>query len=89
MTPVATDPLDAMTCQQFVEIVTDYLEQQLDEARRLWTDEHLAECDACRNYLEQMRTTIRALKGLGDESLGPAQRDRILAAMRTERPASH
>ena len=49
MTPEShTDPLDAMSCQQFVEIVTDYLEQQLDEARRLWTDEHLAECDACR-----------------------------------------
>jgi anti-sigma factor RsiW len=89
MTPVATDPLGAMTCRQFVEIVTDYLEQQLDEARRLWTDEHLAGCDACRNYLEQMRTTIRALRDLGDESLDPARRDQILAAMRTERPSSH
>lgn len=82
-----TDPLAAMTCRQFVEIVTDYLEQQLDEARRLWTEEHLAECDACRAYLEQMRQTIAALRNLGDSTLDPAQRERILAAMRTARPA--
>jgi anti-sigma factor RsiW len=84
-----TDPLAAMTCRQFVEIVTDYLEQQLDEARRLWTDEHLAGCDACRAYLEQMRQTIAALRGLGDSTLDPAHRERILAAMRTPRPATH
>jgi anti-sigma factor RsiW len=89
MNRVATDPTAAMTCQQFVEIVTDYLERQLDDARRLWTDEHLAGCDACRNYLEQMRMTIDALRSLGDENLDVARRDEILAAMRTARPASH
>jgi len=89
MNSVATDPPDAMTCRQFVEIVTDYLEQQLDEARRLWTDEHLAGCDACRTYLEQMRQTIGALRDLGDETLDVERRDRILTAMRTARPAGH
>jgi anti-sigma factor RsiW len=88
-TRAPTNPLDAMSCQQFVEIVTEYLEQQLDEARKLWTDEHLAGCDACRNYLEQMRQTIAALRDLGDESLDPAQRDRILTVMRSARPEAH
>ena len=88
-TPTTTDPLEAMTCRQFVEIVTDYLERQLDEARRLWTDEHLAGCDACRNYLAQMRATITALRGLGDDTLDAARREQILAAMRTERPGAH
>jgi len=89
MSRPAQDPLEAMSCQQFVEIVTDYLERQLEEARRLWTEEHLAECDACRTYLDQMRQTIAALRGLGDESIDGAQRERILAAMRTARPSAH
>lgn len=76
-----------MTCQQFVEIVTDYLERQLDEARRVWTEEHLAECDACRNYLEQMQETIAAMRGLGERDLDEARRDKILAAMAAPRPA--
>jgi anti-sigma factor RsiW len=87
MSRVPTDPLEAMTCRQFVEIVTEYLEQQLDDARKLWTEEHLAGCDACRNYLEQMRQTIAALRNLGDDTLDPGQRERILDAMRTARPA--
>lgn len=89
MSHVSTDPLGAMSCQQFVEIVTDYLERQLDEARKLWTEEHLAQCDACREYLRQMRETIAALRRLGDESLDAEARDRILAAMRTARPSPH
>ena len=83
---MSPDPLAGMSCKQFVEIVTDYLERQLDDARRAWTEEHLAECDACRTYLDQMRHTITALRGLADEQLDPAQRDSILAAMRAERP---
>ena len=78
--------LDQMTCTEFVEIVTDYLERQLDEARRLWTEEHLAECDACRTYLEQMRQTIAALRGLAEDELDEATREGILAAMRRARP---
>ena len=84
-----SDPLAAMSCQQFVEIVTDYLEQQLDEARRLWTDEHLAHCDACRAYLEQMRQTIAALRNLADGDVDATQRESILAAMRGARPSAH
>ena len=87
MTPIPTDPLEAMSCRQFVEVVTAYLERQLDKASLLWTEEHLAECDACRTYLEQMRQTVSALRGLGDETLDETQRDRILAAMQAERPA--
>ncbi len=51
-------------CQQFVEEVTDYLEGKLSEAEERWTDEHLAQCEHCRAYLEQMRATISALRGL-------------------------
>ena len=84
---MSPDVLEAMSCQQFVEIVTDYLEQQLDEARKLWTDEHLAQCDACRAYLEQMRQTIASLRGLTDAELSDAQRASILAAFRERRPS--
>jgi anti-sigma factor RsiW len=83
------NPIEAMSCQQFVEIVTDYLERQLDEARRLWTDEHLAACDACRAYLAQMRETIAALRDLADDDLDAERRESILAAMRAARPAAH
>jgi len=68
-------------CQEFVEEVTNYLEGKLSEAEERWTDEHLAQCDACRAYLEQMRATIAALHGLRETEVDPELRARILAAL--------
>lgn len=45
-------------CQQWVELVTDYLEGTLSTELRQAADGHLAECPHCREYLEQMRRTI-------------------------------
>ena len=70
-----------IVCQDFVEEVTNYLEGKLSEAEQRWTDEHLAACDACRAYLEQMRATIAALKGLRETEIDPELRARILSEL--------
>ncbi len=48
----------AVVCQQWVEMVTDYLEGTLPRELREAADRHLADCPHCREYLEQMRRTI-------------------------------
>ncbi len=48
-----------MTCQQLVELVTDYFDGALPPADREAFDAHLAICPGCVTYVEQMRTTIR------------------------------
>ena len=68
-------------CQEVVEEVTDYLEGKLSEAEERWTEEHLAGCPHCRAYLEQMRSTIAALRGLKEIGIDPMLRERILSAM--------
>jgi anti-sigma factor RsiW len=70
-----------IVCREFVEEVTNYLEGKLSDAEERWTDEHLAQCDACRAYLEQMRATIAALHGLRETHVDPALRERILAEL--------
>jgi len=71
-----------LVCQELVELVTAYLEGVLPAAERARFDEHIAACDACTRYLEQMRVTISALGHLPPESLSPeAERD-LLAAFR-------
>ena len=70
-----------IVCQQFVEEVTGYLEGKLSEAESRWTEEHLAACDHCRAYLEQMRATIAALRGLRENDVDPGLRKQILGLM--------
>jgi anti-sigma factor RsiW len=60
---------EALSCQELVELVTDYLEGALDERDRRAFDAHLAACDGCTEYLEQMRTTIRLVGTLTPNDL--------------------
>ena len=47
-----------LTCQQVVELVTEYLDGVMEPRRRARFEAHLAACDGCTNYLEQFRTTV-------------------------------
>ncbi len=53
-------------CQQWVEMVTDYLEGALPVDLQEAADRHLAACPNCREYLEQMRRTIAVSGHLRD-----------------------
>ena len=71
-----------MSCKEFVELVTEYLEGRLpdEDVRRF--DEHMEDCFWCARYLEQMRVTVRALHRLPAEALSEPVRDQLLAAFR-------
>ena len=48
-----------LACHELVELVTEYLEDALPAGERRRFEAHLAECDACDAYVEQIRATIR------------------------------
>jgi len=75
-------PLPEMPCRELVELITDYLEDRLSTTDRARFEAHLAECEACRRYLEQFRRTIRALGRLPEESLSVEARTALLGAFR-------
>jgi predicted anti-sigma-YlaC factor YlaD len=75
-------PETPMTCQELVEVITDYLENRLASQDRRRFDEHLAACEGCHNYLEQIRETIRLTGRLPEESLSLDGRARLLEAFR-------
>jgi anti-sigma factor RsiW len=69
-----------MTCQEFVELVTAYLEGTLPEAQRLAFEEHMELCPGCDHYLAQFRQTIDLLGELPEETLSTPGRQRLLDA---------
>jgi anti-sigma factor RsiW len=58
-----------LVCREAVELVSDYLEGSLSRRDRRRLEKHLAACDACTAYLEQMRSTIAASGQVGPEDL--------------------
>ncbi|HEX4841631.1 MAG TPA: zf-HC2 domain-containing protein [bacterium] len=71
-----------MSCQELVELVTEYLEGTLSESDKARFQAHLKECDGCETYLEQMRLAIRALGRLTDTSIPPDAQQKLLMAFR-------
>ena len=74
--------IDAVTlgCQEFVELVTAYLEGALEPAEQRRFEEHLAACGNCTTYLEQIRQTIRVTGTLRPEDLSPEAEEALLKA---------
>ncbi len=74
-----------VVCQQWVELVTDYLEGALPRRTRKAVDRHLAGCEHCAEYLAQLRTTIKVTGSLRADDVveaPPGVMDAIEALLR-------
>jgi anti-sigma factor RsiW len=73
---------EELVCQQVVELVTEYLEGALSRSQRRRFEAHLAGCEHCAEYLEQMRATIRLTGRLRVEDLTPEMQEDFAALYR-------
>jgi len=71
-----------MPCQELVEVITDYLEGALPEHDRIRFEEHLEDCDACREYVAQFERTITAVGVVRESDLAPEVRAGLMEAFR-------
>jgi anti-sigma factor RsiW len=78
----AANTYEELSCQELVELVTDYFEGALPDGLRARFDEHIAHCSGCQAYLEQMRATIRTTGALTPESLSREAESTLLQAFR-------
>jgi anti-sigma factor RsiW len=77
-----------VTCQQFVELVTDYLEGALPPRSQTLVEEHLVMCDWCETYLDQIQATIASLQEPGPEPASAEPSPAVLAALQARRGRS-
>lgn len=75
-----------LNCDQLVELVTDYLDGALDEETERRVADHLAGCDGCTTYVQQIRRTITTLGSSPppDVELSDEARAALLAAFREQ-----
>jgi anti-sigma factor RsiW len=78
---------DELVCREFVELVTDYLEGAMPADERARFEAHLAECDGCAGYLEDMRRLVGSLHEVPEPSPDYETREALLRAFRDLRPS--
>lgn len=71
-----------LTCQEFVELVTSYLEDDLDADTRARFEEHLLLCPGCVTYVDQFRTTIDELGKVEPPALSAETEATLMDAFR-------
>jgi anti-sigma factor RsiW len=74
--------MNPVDCIDVVELVTDYLEHQLDADRTVEFEAHLRECDGCDVYVDQMRTVVADLGRIETTQLAPEALELLTAAFR-------
>ncbi len=72
-------------CREAVTMMTDYFEGALSTEERAVLERHLAWCDWCATYVEQLRETIRLTGSLREEDVPPPVVDVLVEAFREMR----
>ncbi|MGH2460783.1 MAG: anti-sigma factor family protein [Chloroflexota bacterium] len=75
-------PSSGLTCREFVELVTEFLEGTMPGEDRSRFEQHLAICPGCATYVDQMRQTISLVGRIAEESIPTEAQAVLLRAFR-------
>ena len=73
---------DHLSCQEVVELVTDYLDGALSAEEASLFEQDLNFCDGCIWYVDQIRTTVDAVGEVHEDDIAPEAKDRLMTAFR-------
>jgi anti-sigma factor RsiW len=71
-----------ITCQEVVELVTEYLETALPTDETELFEQHLNFCEGCVWYVQEMRAAVETVGKLREEDVPPDTKERLMAAFR-------
>jgi predicted anti-sigma-YlaC factor YlaD len=71
-----------ISCQEVVDLVTEYLERALPAEEMTLFEQHLNFCEGCIVYVEQIRATAETVGHVTEEDLPPETREALLTAFR-------
>ena len=71
-----------LTCKELTEVLTDYLEGVMPSEDRARFEAHVAVCDGCATYVEQMRQVIATVHELRADDVEATAPDDLLEAFR-------
>lgn len=67
-----------LVCQQAIELMSDYLDGSLSWRDRRRLEKHLRGCDACGEYLRQLRVIVSAGGQVQPDDVEPSVMDALL-----------
>jgi anti-sigma factor RsiW len=76
-----------LTCKQFLEELTDYLDESLDAEVREKLEKHIAECPNCWVICDTTRKTVEIYRGMDPYPISTEMHSRLIAAIEKKKAA--
>ena len=77
--------LTALTCQEVVEMVAEYLAGDMVAQDTARLEQHFHACTWCAVYVDQLRITSKALNRVAPREVDDSSRERLLARFRNSK----
>jgi len=77
-----------LTCKEFLQELTDYLDASVDAELRVKLERHINECPNCFVILDTTQKTIRVYKGMQEKEIPPEVEARLMKAVERKVAAS-
>ena len=70
-----------LTCKEFLQELTDYLDSTVDAELRLKLERHISECPNCFVILDTTQRTIKVYKGMQPQEIPQEVHIRLMKAV--------
>ena len=70
-----------LTCKEFLQELTDYLDEKTDAELRAKLERHITECPNCWVVCDTTKKTIQVFKGMKEQAVPPDVHERLMAAV--------
>jgi anti-sigma factor (TIGR02949 family) len=70
-----------LTCKEFLQELTDYLDSTVDAELRRKLEAHISECPNCFVILDTTQKTIKVYKGIEAQEIPPEVHARLMRAV--------
>jgi len=70
-----------LTCKEFLQELSDYLDENVDAEIRAKLERHITECPNCWVVCDTTKRTIRIYKGMEPQPIPPEIESRLMSAL--------
>ena len=70
-----------LTCRQFLDELSDYLDEKLDPEIRTKLEQHIQDCPNCWVICDTTKKTIQIYKGMDPFPMPPDVHSRLMSAL--------
>lgn len=70
-----------LTCKEFLQELSDYLDESVAPEERARLEEHMSECPNCWVVCDTTRKTVRIYRGMEPKALPADVESRLMAAL--------